>query len=276
MTAAGADTRGSAVLARPGRLSAGMRAAIGAGAVANLLWCAGYIAGAGWATWPWDTGRLSHLFVASMLAAIGAGAAWIAYSGEVGSLPAGFLNLTVALGGIAGYLLSGGVAGADTRLGYVAAALAILNALLFAWSLRWRAPRREPLPTLVRGSYVAFAVVLLVVGVLLILRTDGIMPWPVDADTSVVFGWIFFGDAWYFGYAAAIADWNAARSQLWSFLGYNAVLLIPLLLHVAAVPAELRNNLLLYLAVLVYSTALGLYYLVVNPRTRGWPRRVAA
>ena len=276
MTPADGGPPGSAVAARGALLGRGMRAAVAAGAVLNFIWCAGYIVGAGWATWPWDTGRLSHLFVASMLAAIGAGAAWIAYSGEAGPLPAGFLNLTVALGGIAVYLLAGGVAGADGRLGYAAAALAVLNLALFAWSLRWPTPRGEPLPPLVRGSYVVFAIVLLVVGVLLIRRTGGIMPWPVDADTSVVFGWIFFGDAWYFAYAAAIADWNAARSQLWSFLGYDAVLLLPLLLHTAGVPAELRNNLLLYLAVLVYSTALGVYYLVVNPRTRGWPRRATA
>src|SRR5690606_23489701 len=110
-----------------------------------------------------------------------------------------------------------------------------------------------------------------VVGILLLRRVEGIMPWPVDPDTSVVFGWIFFGDAWYFAWAAWQGEWPATRAQLWSFLGYNAVLLGPLVAHLAKAPPELRDNTLLYLAILLYSTMLGLYYLVVNPRTRGWP-----
>jgi hypothetical protein len=96
------------------------------------------------------------------------------------------------------------------------------------------------------------------------------MPWPLDPDTSVVFGWIFFGDAFYFADAVWRPHWHSARAQLWSFLGYDAVLIGPLLAHLGRVEPELRLNLIVYLLVLVYSTALGVYYLLINERTRGW------
>jgi hypothetical protein len=245
-----------------------VRVALAVAGVANLVFAAGYALHQPWATglWPWETGPLSYAFLGSMLAAVGAAACWIAWSGETGSLPAGFLNLTVTLGGIGGYLLLSGQQGA---LAAAVGALALVNLGLFAWTHRLPRDKTLPISGLLRGSYLAFAVVLVVVGVALMLRRP-VLPWPVDADTSVAFGWIFFGDAWYFAYALAHPWWASARAQLWSFLGYDLVLFVPLAAHLDNVDPTLRDNLLLYLAILLYSAVLAVAYLLVNRRTRGW------
>ena len=244
-------------------------------AAGNLVLAAGYALQLPWAigTWPWETGRLSYLFIASILAAISAGAGWIAWSAETGSLPAGFLNLTITLGGISAYLfLTATEPDRGTLLPYAigAGVLAAANLVAFGWTLRVSAPVAAPTPRLVRGSYVAFTAILVAVGLALILRTPGVMPWPLDPDTSVVIGWIFLGDAFYFLYAVLRPRWDAARAQLWSFLAYDVVLVVPLMAHYPAAPPELRTNVLVYSAVLVYSGALAVYYLFIDVHTRGW------
>src|SRR5919106_6825149 len=78
-----------------------LRVAVAIAAGMNLFLAVGFTLQQAWALdrWPWEVGRLSYLFLASMLAAVGVAALWIAISGETGSLPAGFLNLAVTLGG---------------------------------------------------------------------------------------------------------------------------------------------------------------------------------
>jgi hypothetical protein len=250
-----------------------VRTALGLAAVANLVVAGGFALQRPWALawWPWPTGPLSYVFLASMLAAVGAAAAWIAFSGETGSLPAGFLNLAVTFGGITIYpTLLGDATEISTTAGVVIAALAVLNVGLFLWTLRLPPPGSEPVPWLLRGSYILFTLILLGVGIALILRTPGVMPWPIDEDVSVVFGWIFFGDAWYFAYAVARPDWQSARAQLWSFLAYDVVLFGPLAASLGDVAPELLPNVIVYLAVLAYSGVLAVHYLIANPATRGW------
>jgi hypothetical protein len=245
-----------------------LRVAVAIAAGVNLFLAVGFALQHSWALglWPWEVGRLSYLFLASMLAAVGVAALWIAISGETGSLPAGFLNLAVTLGGISAFLVTTGTA----RLGYAIGGLALVNVVLLLWSRRLPQPESPGLPALVRGSYVVFTLVLLGVGLALILQRPGVMPWALDRNNSVVFGWIFLGDAFYFAYAVWRPHWHSARAQLWSFLGYDAVLLGPLFAHVPQVEPDLRPNLIVYLLVLGYSAALGVYYLLVNERTRGW------
>lgn len=250
-----------------------VRAALGLAAAANFVLAAGFAFRQPWAVrwWPWETGPLSYIFLASMLAAVGAAAAWITFSGETGSLPAGFLNLAVTFGGITVYpTLVGGTTEISTTAAAVVGALAVLNVVLFVWTLRLPPPTFEAVPWLLRGSYILFTLILLAVGIALILRTPDVMPWPVDGDVPVVFGWIFVGDAWYFAYAIVRPDWHRARAQLWSFLGYDVVLFVPLAASIRDVAPELRPNLVVYLAVLAYSGVLAVYYLIANPATRGW------
>jgi hypothetical protein len=259
-------------------LSPLIRAAIGLTAVFNLVLGWAFVRQMSWALdlWPTETGRLTYIFIGSILIAIAAGAGWIAISGERGSLPAGFLNLVVLTGGIGGYLLIQGARtdqGDWVAYGIVGLVLAAVNFVLF---LRTRdTPIREPrpLPWLVRGSYVVFTAVLLMVGGAMILQRADIMPWPVDSDTSTLIGWIFFGNAFYFLYAVLRPTWQTARAQLWSFLAYDVILIWPLIDHIATVTdtlPNLRSNLYIYIAILVYSAALAIFYLLINPRTRTW------
>jgi hypothetical protein len=249
--------------------------------VANLAVGCAYALQIPWAlnTWPLPTGRLSYVFIGSILAAIAAGTAWLALSGETGSLPAGFLDIAITFGGAGVYLLATpGRDGGAALLPYAAAAgiVALTNSVLFVATDRRRPTGPAPrLPPLVHRSFVAFTAILLAVGGALILRVPGVMPWPLDPDMSVVLGFVFVGNAAYFGYAVLRPRWDSARAQLWSFLAYDAVLLGPLLAHYGSAPPELRRNVLVYAAVLVYSGALALYCLVLNPSTRGWGRHGA-
>jgi hypothetical protein len=255
----------------PARLAAAVVAA------ASLTLGLAYALQQPWAlrTWPWETGRLSFIFIGSILAALGAAAGWMAATGEAGSLPAASLNLAITLGGSSAYLaLTAADPERDGLVPYaVGAGLAAAAMLaLFAWTLRIRPPSGPRIPWLVRGSFLAFTLILAVIGLALILRTSGLMPWPLDPDTSVIVGLIFFGDAFYFLYAVVRPRWDAARAQLWSFLAYDVVLLVPLVRHYPAAPPNLRLNVVLYAAVLVYSAGLAAYYLLLNGRTRGWGR----
>ena len=45
--------------------------------------------------WPWQDGRYSYLFIGSILAAVSAAALWVGWTGELGALPAGSLNIFV-------------------------------------------------------------------------------------------------------------------------------------------------------------------------------------
>jgi hypothetical protein len=247
----------------------------GAG-VLSLALATGFFLRLPWAvrTWPWAGGYddpLSYVFVAAILAAIGAAVLWIGVSGEYGSIPAGALNLTVMLGGISIFLAGATHApGPGSLMPYAIGAgiVAFGNLLLFLWTRRLPVYRPQPLPKLMRLSYAAFAVVLLGVGVALLVGVPQVLPWPVGPETAVVYGWVFFGDAWYFLFAVVRPYWQCARAQLWSFLAYDLVLIGPLLGRISDVQPDLLPSLLVYLAVLVYSGGLAIYYLFLNRSTR--------
>jgi hypothetical protein len=151
---------------------------------------------------------------------------------------------------------------------------AVFNLWLFLWSRRLPVAETQPTPRLVSISYAAFAAVLILVGGALVLKTPNVFPWPLKPETSVVFGWIFIGDAFYFLHALLRRTWQSARAQLWSFLAYDLVLIGPFLAHLAVVKPELLTSLLVYMAVLVYSGGLAIYYLFINRATRAWSTNV--
>jgi hypothetical protein len=95
-----------------------------------------------------------------------------------------------------------------------------------------------------------------------------VFPWPLKAIPSALYGWIFLGAAVYFAHGFLWPSWRNAYGQLWGFLAYDIVLLGPYTKHLATVLPEHRPSLLIYLAVITYSTALALYYLVLDGRTR--------
>jgi hypothetical protein len=90
----------------------------------------------------------------------------------------------------------------------------------------------------------------------------------LNPDSSVIFGCIFLGDAFYFLYALLRPYWSNAFGQLLSFLAYDLVLIIPFVLLFDTVKPERMVGLIVYIAVLVYSGGLAVYYLLINPQTR--------
>jgi len=244
-----------------------------AGAVLLLL-MAGFIWQAGWATglWPWPDGRLTYIFVGSILAAIACPIIWIGLSGELAAVRGGALNLALSFTGIAVFLVGFYHAPPNQPLHpvivAVAAASALGNLLIYAASrgTPFRDPRIMPLP--IRVSFALFAVALIGVAVALLRQHPHVFPWPLQPRTSVLIGWIFLGAAVYFLHGVLIPRWSNAAGQLLGFLAYDAVLLPPYLGHLGTVKPEHMPSLLVYLAVLIYSALLAVIYLFLNARTR--------
>ena len=250
-----------------------IRALLVVGGILMLVLAIGYFTQQTWAlsTWLWADKPFSYIFVASMQAAIAAAMIWIGLSGELGILAAGALNLVVMMTGVAIYVYqSNNFTSHPTLREYAigCALFVIFNLLLFFWSRRIPIRDLRPTPRLVRASYVLFIIVLVVVGIALILQIKNVFPWDLNADSSVVFGWMFLGDAFYFLYALLYPRWRYACAQLWSFLAYDLVLIGPFLGHFANVKPEQRMSLILYTAVLIYSGAVAVYYLLINRETR--------
>ena len=67
-------------------------------------------------------------------------------------------------------------------------------------------------------SFGLFTLILILAGGALIFRVPTIFPWPLNPDSSVLFGCIFLGDAFYFFYGLLVPRWSNACGQLLSFL----------------------------------------------------------
>ena len=224
------------------------------------------------ALWPWPDGRLSHLFVGSIMAAVSAAALWIAWSGELGAMPAGLLNVFVIALGSSLYFFRLVVQGDRPNLmAYGLGALlgAVVSGAGFLWSRRLPLHDSRPTPRLVRVSFWGFSLALLVAAGALLMGQP-VFPWILNPDSAIIFGLIFFGDAFYFLYALLYPRWHNAKGQLLSFLAYDLVLIIPFLLLFPTVQPGQELSLTAYVIVLLYSGALAAYYLFVNPSTRDW------
>src|SRR5215207_5561034 len=96
--------------------------------------------------WPWPDGRLSYLFIGSILAAVSAAAVWIGWTGELGALPAGSLNVFIIAVGSAIYFFQ--LAAERPNLlpiGWMSIGFAVLSGFTFLWSRR--IPLDASLPT---------------------------------------------------------------------------------------------------------------------------------
>jgi hypothetical protein len=220
--------------------------------------------------WPWSDGRLSYLFIGSILAAVSVAMLWIGWTGEFGALPAGSLNVLVIAIATSIYFFQLGLQTARPNmmpLGIMGVFAAIVSGAAFLWSRRLTLNDSRPMPLLVRVSFGVFMVTLILTGGALILRVP-IFPWPLNPDSSVIFGCIFLGDAFYFLYGLVYPRWHNALGQLLSFLAYDLVLIIPFLLLFPTVKPEYLVSLIVYVAVLIYSGALAVYFLFVHSKTR--------
>jgi hypothetical protein len=215
--------------------------------------------------WPWQDGRLSYLFIGSILAAVSVAALWIGWRNDLGVLPAGTLNVFVIALGCAIHFFRLHL----VSLGWLSILFAFLSGLAFLWSSRIPSHSSFSTPTPIRVSFGIFVVTLLFAGTMLIFKQP-IFPWKLNPDSSVIFGCIFIGDAFYFLHALLKPQWNNAAGQLLSFFAYDLVLIGPFLRLFKTVDAALRLNLILYVAVLIFSGVLAVYYLFIHSRTRNW------
>jgi hypothetical protein len=225
--------------------------------------------------WPWPDGRLSYLFIGSIFAAVSAAALWIGWTGDFGALPAGSLNIFVIEVISAIYFMLLVQRDARTELlpfAIGALILAIVSGGFFLWSRRLDVHDPRPTPMFIRVSFVIFFAALIFAGTSLVLRAP-IFPWKLNPDSSVIFGCIFLGDAFYFLYALLVPRLSNAIGQLLSFLAYDLALIVPLLQLFNTVAPESRTSLVVYVAVLLFSGAVAIYYLFINRQTRGWLKR---
>ena len=236
-----------------------------------LLFAFGFIIQHPFATsiWPWEDGRYSYLFVGSILAAISAAMLWISWTGEFGALPAGALNIFVIALTTSIYFFKLASNGRTdlTPFGVFSALFAIASLIAFFWSARIPLKETRPMPKPVKVSFWIFIASLFAAGGSLILQAP-IFPWKLNPDSSIIFGCIFLGDAFYFLYGMFRPNWHNALGQLLSFLVYDLVLIVPFAGLLNTVEPDRLVSLIIYTAVLIYSSVLAIYYLFINPQTR--------
>jgi hypothetical protein len=220
--------------------------------------------------WPWPDGRYSYLFIGSILAAAAAAMLWTGWTGETGALPAGSLNLfVIGLTTMVYFFQLVIQQGRQELIPFGVASLftAIASGASFLWSRRLPFNDPRPTPALVQISFGIFIASLFLAGGALLLKAP-IFPWTLNSDSSVIFGCIFIGDAFYFLHGLLRPRWQNAYGQLLSFLAYDLVLIGPFLALFPTVKSEHRVNLIVYTVVLIYSGALAVYFLFIHPQTR--------
>lgn len=234
---------------------------------------------AAWATelWPWtekaELSRLSAIFLSSILAAIGVPTLWIALSGEESATEPGSLDLMLTLAGAGIFMLKEFSEGASQKVLYGAIFCFVIFISVLGLYLHSRqAPVKDTrrMPLLVRLSFGGFAVILTTAGTALVLNRPNIFPWPLAKELSVVYGWIFLGGAVYFIHGVLYPSWRNAAGQLAGFLAYDLILIVPFIQHFETVNSDLRPNLIIYVAVIIYSGVLAAYFLLIHPSTRLW------
>jgi hypothetical protein len=241
--------------------------------VVSILFAIGFFLQMGWATqvWPFQSGRLSNIFLSSILAAIGVPVIWIGLTGELRAMAGGALNLLVTFAGFAATTLT--IYSRNRQLillyfGIMAISMAVLCIGLFFYSQRRAFEDTRPTNIVVRISFLVFAALLLVTATFLVLQRPNTFPWPLSVENSVMYGWFFLGAMCYFLYGFIFPVWNNARGQLLGFLAYDLILIVPFVLYFPTVAPEFRTSLIIYTSVVSVSGLLALYFLFLHPATR--------
>lgn len=222
--------------------------------------------------WPWPDTRLSYTLVGAILAAITAPIPWVALTGERGALSGGAIVMLVLFGGMAAQTLRVTFDGTHAALPHAIAFFVgyVLVLGIYLRARRFTVRDSRPVPRLVRLSFAVFATVLVLIGTALILQVPNVLPWSLNPESSVMFGLMFLGPAAYFVQGLTQPTWHGSAGQLLAFLAYDVILVGPLMGHFATVRPEHRIGLAVYMAVILYSAVLAVYYLVINPATRLW------
>lgn len=221
-------------------------------------------------TGPYPETGFASLFVGSMLAAIGSGAVYVAWLGDMRAAAGGALALLVLYAGmaVAAIAYSDPAAGHDLRPRAAAfVAFAVIAAAMFVATARLAPGDRRPVPALVRGAFFIFTAVLVVTGTMLLLRVARVFPWPLPPLSSVLYGCMFLGFAGNYLYAAVRGTMADAKVSLLGFFVYDAVLIVPFLRHFASVADDYRFSLAFYTANLVFSAVVAVYCFALDRRS---------
>jgi hypothetical protein len=240
--------------------------------LAELALAVGFFFQLRWALalWPLPDTRLSYAFIAAILAGGAAPLIWIGLSGELGALASYGLGFGVMYSGMGTAALR--FYGLEQRaplawFGLAMCLLAALGLTIFL-NLRRSPLDSQPAPRIVRVAFAAEVLVLAGAGMLLALKVPNTLPWQLSGESSVLYGWVFLGLACYYLYAVLDPRWNQALGPLLGFLVYDLVLFGPLFGRYGQVQPEHLRGQLAASAIILFSGALGAYYLFVNQATR--------
>ena len=238
----------------------------------QLILAAGFFFQQAWATslWPVPDTPLSYAFIAAILGGGAAPLIWIGLSERFGALAGyglsfGIMYAGMALAAFLFYLRSWQAALAGFAL--VMAIAAALCAILF-FRTRPMMQDSPPTPRLVRLAFIVEVLVLAGAGILLLLKIPNTLPWNISPESSVLYGWVFLGLAFYYLYAVLNPQWIHAIGPLLGFLVYDLVLFSPLFARFGNLQPEHILGQVAASFIIVFSAALGVYYLLLNPVTR--------
>ena len=224
--------------------------------------------------WPFPgTTPLTFIFIASIFAAAAAATLWAVVSRNLGALAGIGLDYMTILAPVAVLAFQLGWSSSSSQMTYYAifCVIGVLFGLgLFLWSVRIPMDRTIPMPGPVRWSFIFFIVALLIVSGRLVMKVPNTMPWKITPELSVVIGWMFLGAAVYFFYGLLRPSWVNSAGQLWGFLAYDIVLIVPFLQRLPTTAPEQRLGLTIYTGVVIYSGLLAIYYLFIHKPTRMW------
>jgi hypothetical protein len=137
---------------------------------------------------------------------------------------------------------------------------AIVSLGIFLGFHRYPIEDRRPIPLPVGISFGVFVVVLLLVGSTILLHVPNVFAWTLNPMSSALVGCFFLGSACYFLYGLMYPRWHNTCGQLWSFLAYDLVLIVPYLLHYATISSAQLPSFIV--------NAVAIYYLLIKKETR--------
>ena len=240
--------------------------------VIDLMLAAGFFFQQSWATafWPLPDTPLSYAFIAAILAGGAAPLIWIGLSGDFAALPGyglsfGIMYAGMGLSALLFYLRDQNPSLAVFAL--VMGILAVTGGILFMRT-RHSTQGGQQTPRIVIYAFMAEVLVLAAAGILLILKVPNTLPWNLSPESSVLYGWVFLGLAFYYLYAVLNPKWTHAQGPLLGFLIYDLVLFSPLFARFGNLQPEHVGGQVAASLIIIFSAALGVYYLFANPATR--------
>jgi hypothetical protein len=238
----------------------------------DLVLAAGFFFQQPWATalWPLPDTRLSYAFIAAILAGGAAPLIWIGLSGELAALAGYGLSFGIMYAGMGLAALMFYLRDQNPSLAVFAllmGLLAVTGGIIFMRTRR-SVQAGQQTPRIVAYAFTAEVLVLAAAGILLILKVPNTLPWNLSPESSVLYGWVFLGLAFYYLYAVLNPKWTHAQGPLLGFLVYDLVLFSPLFARFGNLQPEHVRGQVAASLIIIFSAALGVYYLFVNPATR--------